>query len=91
MIMMMMMIMIIIIIILLHSATSNYALSALHLLKHELMYRLFFTHTNIHPAAIVGASTISFTPTTHSLVTEISILNLLNALAGIRTRVSRVW
>ena len=29
----------------LYSATSSYALSALQLLKHELIYRLFFTHT----------------------------------------------
>ena len=50
----------------LYSATSIYALSALQLLKHELIYRLFFTHTNIHKAAIVGASTISFTPNFHT-------------------------
>ena len=42
----------------LHSATSNYALSALQLLKHELVYRLFFTYTNIHKAATIGESTI---------------------------------
>ena len=50
----------------LYSATSNYALSALQLLKHELIYRLFFTHTNIHKAAIEGASIISFTPNFHT-------------------------
>ena len=52
----------------LYSATSNYMLliSALELLKNERIYRLFFTHTNIHKAAIVGASTISFTPNCHT-------------------------
>ena len=39
-----------------NSATSNHALSASQLLKHELIYRLYLTHTNIHKAAIIGAS-----------------------------------
>ena len=61
MVMMMMMMMMTI-----YRATSNYALSALQLLKHELIYKLSFTHTNIHSEAIVGASTISFTPNFHA-------------------------
>ena len=60
-----MMMMMMMMIYFLYSATSNYALSALQLLKHELIYS-FFTHTNIHKAAIVGASTISFTLDFHT-------------------------
>ena len=75
----------------LYSATSKYALSALQLLKHEPIYRLFFTHTNIHTAAIAGGvQSHSHVTFTHSEVAEISILNILNALGGIQC-VSRVW
>ena len=75
----------------LYSTKSNFALNAEQLLKHEPVHRLFFAHTNIHKAAILGASTIfshTYITFTHSEVAEISILNLLGE---IRTRVSRVW
>ena len=60
-----------------YGAPPNYSLSALQLLKkHELIYNLFFTHTNIHTAAIVLQSHLHLT-LTDSEVAEISILNLL--------------
>ena len=49
-----------------YSASSNYALSTLQLLKHELIYRLFFTNVCIQKAAIVGVSIISLTPNLHT-------------------------
>ena len=75
----------------LYSVRSIYALSAVQLLKYELIY-ILFSHTDIHMAAIVGAGTIAFTPNFHtSEVAEVSMLNILNALGGIRTSFSRVW
>ena len=71
----------------LYSVTSNHALSALQLLKHKLIYSLFFIYPNIHMATIVGAvvqvhfhSRLTFM---HSEELENAILNLLSTVGGL--------